>query len=86
MKALQKFSAEYLEQCRAMKPEQIVRFLEDFRTLQADAAPIRSRLISLKVREDLLEAFKTEAKLHRIPYQTLIKQLMTQWLKGLRSS
>ncbi len=36
LKAIQYFSPEYLEQCRSMKPEQIVQFLEDFRTLQGE--------------------------------------------------
>jgi len=28
---IQYFSAEYLEQCKALTPQQIVEFLEDFR-------------------------------------------------------
>ena len=80
MRPVQYFSAEYLEQCRAMTPEQILQFLEDFRNLHQPAS--RSRLISLKVPESLLTAFKVKAKLGGTPYQTQIKRLMSQWLEG----
>lgn len=42
--------------------------------------PAKSRLISLKVPEDLLEAFRTKARLHGRPYPSRIKDLMKQWL------
>lgn len=81
MRPVQFFSDEYLEQCRQMKPADILRFLDEFRRLHA--APRRkSRLISLKVPEELLEAFKAKARLHDVPYQTQIKRLMTEWLVG----
>jgi hypothetical protein len=80
MRPVQYFSSDYLEHCRAMTADQIVRFLDDFRRLQAPQRPAKSRLISLKVPEPLLDAFKTEARLRGTPYQTLIKRLMTDWL------
>jgi len=77
----QYFSKDYLEQCRAMRPEQIIGFLEDFRKLHAPKARAsRSRLISLKVPEGLLEAFKAKAARSGLPYQTQIKRLMSEWL------
>ena len=76
---VQYFSDEYLEQCRRMSPEEIVAFLESFRQLQA-AKPAKSKLISLKVPEDLLEAFKLKAKANGLRYQTQIKQLMREWI------
>lgn len=97
MKAVQKFSDEYLERCAQMTPEQIAKFLDDFRKLhggrnrlqpvvndqvtndQAKQKP-RSKLISLKVPEDLLNVFKTKAALTNTPYQTQIKVLMREWL------
>lgn len=86
MRPVQYFTPEYLEQCRQMTPDQILVFLEDFRRLHAgrDAgvAPARSRLISLKVPEDLLDAFRTKARLTGRPYQTQIKLLMKAWLTG----
>ncbi len=81
MKAVQYFSDEYLAQCQAMSPDQVLRFLDDFRRLHG-ARPAPSKLISLKVPEDLLSAFKTRAKLAGVPYQTQIKTLMKEWLQG----
>ena len=83
MRPIQYFSKAYLEQCRSMRPEQIVRFLDDFRILHGRRERThKSRLISLKVPEPLLEAFKTKAGLNGIPYQTMIKRLMTDWLSS----
>lgn len=82
MRPVQYFTDEYLEQCRAMKPAQILRFLEDFRLLHGRSRPERSRLISLKVPESLLGSFKARAALEGMPYQTQIKRLMRRWLEG----
>lgn len=79
MRPLQRFTDDYLATCREMTTVQIIRFLEDFRRLHGTRR-LPSRLISLKVPEDLLEAFKTKAKLARRPYQTQIKDLMQAWL------
>ena len=82
MRPLQFFSDEYLARCREMTPAQIVRFLEDFRLLHAPKArPAKSRLISLKVPEPLLESFRKKAALAGTPYQTQIKRLMSDWLE-----
>lgn len=81
MRPVQYFSDEYLERCRAMQPDQIVRFLEDFRLLHGGPPP-KSKLISLKVPEPLLAAFKAKAALGKVPYQTQIKRLMRAWLEG----
>ena len=77
---LQRFSDAYLERCRELTPGDVVRFLEDFRRLHG-AATSRSRLISLKVPDPLLAAFKTKARLHGVPYQTQIKTIMQAWLE-----
>ncbi len=82
MRPVQYFSKEYLEQCKGMKPADILRFLDEFRRLYSPAARKGSRLISLKVPENLLEAFKAKARLHDVPYQTQIKHLMTKWVTG----
>ncbi|MEQ1802213.1 MAG: hypothetical protein ABL989_09850 [Gammaproteobacteria bacterium] len=86
MKAVQYFTPEYLEQCRQMTPDQIIRFVDDFRRLhggqQAGVARVKSRLISLKVPEDLLGAFRAKARLAGRPYQTQIKDLMKAWVTG----
>lgn len=82
MRPVQYFSDEYLEQCKEMKPADILRFLDEFRRLHSGGGRSGSRLISLKVPEDLLEAFKAKARLHDVRYQTQIKRLMAEWVAG----
>jgi predicted DNA binding CopG/RHH family protein len=84
MKPVQYFSEEYLEQCKEMTPDQIIRFLDDFRQLHGHRKESRSRskLISLKVPENLLNVFKKQAALAGTPYQTQIKVLMKEWVLG----
>lgn len=81
MRPVQHFSDEYLKHCRTLKPDDIVRFVEGFRALHS-GRPGKSRLISVKVPEPLLDAFKTKARLQGVPYQAQIKRLMRQWLEG----
>ena len=64
------------------KADRPIRPVDEFRKLYSPARRKGSRLISLKVPEDLLEAFKTKARLHDVPYQTQIKRLMMDWLSG----
>lgn len=59
----------------------IVEFLEMFRMLSDPRAQFPSKLISIKIPEPLLAAFKFQAQRKGIPYQTLIKQLMVAYLK-----
>lgn len=77
---LQLFSDEYLAYSRKLSPEQVVEFLENFRRVAWAGRKTTSKLISLKVPEDLLSAFKTKAQLEGRSYQALIKDLMTEWL------
>lgn len=80
-RGLQKFSKEYLDYSKDLTPDQIMKFIEDFKQLHGPkAAEDKSILISLKVKQNLLNAFRTKAKTKGIPYQTLIKQLMLEWL------
>ncbi len=79
MKVVQLFSDEYLQQCRGLTPDQVVRFLDDFRRLHGNR-PAKSKLISMKVPEDLLNTFKAKAKLINMRYQTQIKALMKEWV------
>ena len=78
---VQTFSDEYLARCREMSAMDVVRFLDDFKRIHGHAES-RSRLISLKVPELLLAAFKIESRLRGVPYQTQIKNLMRQWLQA----
>lgn len=94
-KTVQYFSDDYLDQCKSIKPEQIVKFLEEFRALHLRTKhvaqtphqpllkekPTKSKLISIKIPEDLLKEFKSKAQLAGTPYQTQIKKLMRSWLE-----
>ena len=80
MRTLQLFSDEYLEQCKNANPEAILEFLESFR--QMNDTSLKSKLISIKVPRPLLESFRRRCKLEEIRYQTQIKKLMEQWLRG----
>jgi predicted DNA binding CopG/RHH family protein len=78
-KGIQTFSKEYLERCKEMTPDQILEFLEDYKSLVLNM-PEKCQLISMKIEPSLLKAFKHKAKLEGIPYQTLIKKLMRSFL------
>ena len=77
---VQYFSDEALAAGSKMTPEQVLRFLEDFRRLHAAPKGRGSRLISMRVPEDLLAAFKAKAELEGVAYQAQIKRLMAAWL------
>jgi predicted DNA binding CopG/RHH family protein len=62
-----------------MTADQIIQFLDDFRRLHG-SKPSPSKLISIKVPNDLLSAFKTKARLVNTPYQSQIKALMKDWV------
>ena len=83
MKPVQYFSDEYLDKTAHATTEQILLFLEEFRLMQAPGntpAP-RSKLISLKVAEDLLSLFRAKCDIEGVKYQTQIKTLMSLWIK-----
>jgi len=83
VKPVQYFSDEYLEQTRNATHEQILNYLEQFRLMQArsiNKTPAKSKLISMKVPEDLLSTFKAKCETENLKYQTQIKVLMKQWL------
>ncbi len=80
MKSIQYFTDDYLEQCSKMTPGQIVKFLDDFRIMYFEVKAQKSKLISIKIPENLLESFRVKSKLNDVPYQTQIKRLMKDWL------
>ena len=86
MKAIQYFSDEYLERCANMTPNDIAQFLDDFRQIHGgkNGGEIdrndKSKLISIKIPQTLLDSFRTKAELNNFRYQTKIKELMTDWL------
>ena len=85
MKGLQIFNDEYLEKTRQAKPEQILEFLEQYRLLQLPGEKIsKSKLISMKIQEEFLKAFRARCDVEGVKYQTKIKQLMQDWLVGYK--
>jgi len=56
----------------------MLEFLGSFRRMQEKSR--QSRLISLKVPEALLAAFRRRCDLEGMKYQTRIKKLMREWL------
>lgn len=75
---VQYFSHEYLKNCQKLTPLQILKFLDDFRILHGKP-PEKSKLISIKIPENLLSVFRRKAELEGVPYQTQIKKLMKEW-------
>jgi len=78
-KPIQYFTKEYLERCKGTNANEIIEFLENYRMLVSEV-PEKCHPISLKVEPSLLNAFKQKAALEGIPYQTIIKKLMRDWL------
>ena len=78
--SLQRFSKTQLERGRTLSPSQVLRFIEDYRAIHLPRERQRSKLISLKLSEPLLRAFKDKSQLTGVPYQSQIKALMRQWL------
>ena len=82
MRTVQYFTKEYLEHCSTMKTGEILQFLEDFRLLHAPENQFaRSKLISIRIPEQMLAAFRKKAAGRGVAYQRQIKLLMEDWLK-----
>jgi hypothetical protein len=82
-RALQKFDSAKLQDSLAHSPHDVICFLEAFKDLvasQGKGGP--SKLISMKIPEALLVAFRAEAQAVGKPYQSLIKELMWSWLRA----
>ncbi len=76
MRPIQFFPQEYLKQCKKMSLKDRLRFLEDFRNLQDVRPPSKTKLISLRIDESILEKLKLRAKGLGKPYQTLLKEIL----------
>ncbi len=67
-----------------VSPEFLIQRLENLRFyLQLDEKKElgKSKLISMKIPQPLLEAFREKSQVMGVPYQTQIKVLMKDWLK-----
>lgn len=63
-----------------LSPEQTIEFLDDYAKLLHNIDK-KTKLISLRVPENILSLFKTRAKLSNQKYQTLIVSLMRKWIE-----
>jgi predicted DNA binding CopG/RHH family protein len=79
MKALHRLTNEQLQRSRKLTPDQVIGFLEHYRRLHF-GQPSPSKMVSIRIPADLLEAFKVQAYIHGTPYQTQIKKLMRDWV------
>lgn len=71
-------------QVSKVTPEFLLQRLENLRfylQLEEKKELGKSKLISMKVPEPLLEAFREKSQVLGVPYQTQIKVLMKDWLK-----
>jgi hypothetical protein len=82
---VQYFSDEYLARCSEMSPREVAEFLDSFRLLHGPGRGT-SRLISVKVPQVLLDAFRDKCRLEGVRYQTQIKELMKDWLGSLSAA
>ncbi len=82
MKPVQYFSDDYLKQCRQATPEAVLEYLESFRLLSSSSE--KSKLISIKIPLPLLNNFRQKCELEKLRYQTQIKVLMEEWLRGTK--
>lgn len=85
MKPVQKFTKEYLTDCKSFSSEEIVKYLDGFRTIAsigktASVKPDRSKLISVRVEERLLDMFRKKAGVEGVKYQTKLKELMRSYI------
>jgi predicted DNA binding CopG/RHH family protein len=63
-----------------LKPEDALKFLEDFQNT-VHGRDTKTKSISLRVPENVLNTFKQAAKNQNKKYQSVIVQLMREWLK-----
>ena len=75
----QRFTKEYLRSVSGTSAQDVVEYLESFRLLQ-EAVPTKTKLISMKVEEDLLALFRKKCEQQGLKYQTQIKKLMRLWV------
>ena len=81
-KTVQKMSRAQIEAGLKMKIEDRLKFVEEFMKLAHFAGVHRSKLISLKVPEDLLKVFRHKCEIEGVLYQSKIKSLMSAWVLG----
>lgn len=66
---------------KKISPEEAIQFLDDMRKLNEDRDEL-TKLISLRIPENLLRVLKTKAKVNNQKYQSLIISYIRLWLKN----
>lgn len=79
-KPVQIITPEQLEWGKKLSLEERIQFVEDFMKLAAYASDSKSKLISIKIPEDLLKLFRMKCESQNLTYQTQIKNLMKKWV------
>ncbi len=79
------FTENYLRDCQNFSAGEIVKYLDDFRALTVSSVATapkndKSRLISMRVEERLLETFRKKAGKEGYKYQTKLKELMRSYI------
>lgn len=78
-KPVQYLTKEYLERCSKLTPDQIIEFLENYRTLMWQAKE-NTETVDLHVEPSLLRAFMQKARENGLDYREQIKELMKEWI------
>jgi predicted DNA binding CopG/RHH family protein len=78
-KVVQFMSEAQIEAGLKMSIRERLQFVEDFMALANVSQSSKSKLISLKVPEDLLRLFRQKCEMEGVAYQTQIKKLMSEW-------
>ncbi len=79
-KISQKSSSEDLLHKELDDVSEIVQFLKSVQLMSHPKAQSPTKLISIKIPQALLDAFRFKSESIGIPYQTMIKNLMHEWL------
>ncbi len=79
-KGLQKFKKKDLSQIGNTDATQIAKFLEDFQHMIAGIDD-KTKMISLRVPENILSAFKFKAERQKLKYQSVVIDLMRKWIQ-----
>lgn len=75
---VQFFSDDYLDLCKTMKVDDIIKSIDNFQKMLIDPGELVQ--INIRVPKNILNLFKAKAKRSNIPYQQKIKELMKNWL------
>jgi predicted DNA binding CopG/RHH family protein len=68
---------------RVVTPDEALEFLESFRKLMADQDE-PTKLISIRIPENMLKAFKIKAKTDGKKYQSLLVEILRKEMKSWR--